>query len=107
MVNNVIFTLTADDTDGLAERRAWVHTGFVITTVRPDWFWSGRRYLLLCPLARKREDILSLGTRLCSAADGHQEDIEREEKKNEFNENIDGGRKRERDEQQQAVTRRE
>lgn len=33
---------------------------------------SGQQYLLLCPLARKREDILSLGTLLCSAVDRHE-----------------------------------
>lgn len=29
-------------------------------------------YLLSCPLARKREDMLSLGTLLRSAVDGHE-----------------------------------
>lgn len=29
---------------------------------------TDHRYLLLCAVARKREDMLSLGTRLCSAA---------------------------------------
>lgn len=36
-----------------------------------------RQYRLLCPPARKREDILSLGTLLCSAVDGHQEKTKR------------------------------
>lgn len=40
--------------------------------MRPHWKRSGQQYLLLCPLARKREDMLSLGTLLCSAVDGHR-----------------------------------
>lgn len=32
---------------------------------------SAQQYLLLCPLARKREDMLSLGTLLDSAVDRH------------------------------------